>query len=260
MSLSIGLLLVISAAGSDQPATTQSSVTLPGNSPIRRWFDQLADPDPKIRDRAKVDLMGISSDDLPGLRQLVVEKLPISPTQSAALHEIVVQVYLSGQSYKADEGDTTASGTSNDYCLGIFWDTPPSESARLGLCVDQRLAGFPAYRFLRKGDLILGIYINPNLPLETLPNRETHNLDTLKDAIAGNPGTQNVVLDVLRSGESMKIAVKMAPRPLAAQVMQPRAMSVFNAPRIDEADAYWEENFEPLMPSRIDPSNLSAAR
>jgi hypothetical protein len=257
----VALIVAENARGqtpSTQPAASQVTVDVPALSPIRHWFDQLADADPKIRDKAKVDLMGITSNDLPALRQLVIDKQPISHMQSAALRDIVTHVYLSGKTYKANLGETDSSGSVGPFCLGIFWATPPSESARLGLCVDERLAGFPAYRFLRKGDIILGIYIDPKLSLETLPNRETHNLDTLREAIDMNPGAQNVELDVLRCGETIRVALRMAPRPTDADVMLPRGMANFNSIRLDDADAYWEENFEPLMPSRIDPSNLSA--
>ena len=260
ISLILTTQVVPAQTPSTQPATTQPAVEVPASSPMRQSFDQLADADPKIRDKARLDLMGLASDELPMLRQLIIEKQPISPMQSAALREVVTQVYLAGKTYKAASGETVAAGSDVHYCLGIFWDIPPSESARLGLCVDQRLAGFPAYRYLRKGDIILGIYIDPKLPLETLPNRETHNLDTLREAIDLNPGAQNVELDVLRCGETIRVALKMAPRPTDADVMLPRGMSNFNALRLDDAEAYWEENFAPLMPSRIDPSEMSSAR
>lgn len=242
-----------------QPAAAPSADALAADSPIRKWFNQLADPDPKVRDQAKIDLMGIKGDDLPKLRQLVVDSKPISPAQSGALHDIVLQAFLASESYKVPGGgDSDASGTEGPFFLGILWPTHDGDDeARLGVAVDERLPGFPSYRFLRKGDMILGVYIGPDAPLLETPYMETHSRSALISAIAGSPGSQNVVLQVLRDGETIKIAVKMAPRPLDADGIAIGAIRAFNATRLDRADAYWQENFAPLLEGKIDPSNLA---
>ena len=242
-----------------QPTTAPSANALPANSPIRRWFLRLSDPDPKIRDQAKTDLMGISADDLPKLRQLVIDSRPVSPAQSAALHDIVLQAYLASEPYKVADGDTDAAGTTGPFFMGLFWPVPDNDQARLGVAVDVRLPGFPGYRFLRKGDMIMGVYFNPDLPLEVVPNMLTNTQATLSGAIKSSPGTQNIVLQVLRDGETMRIPIKMAPRPAFADPINAGSMTAFVGPRVEQAEAYWNENFASLLDGRIDTSNLAQA-
>jgi hypothetical protein len=259
--LSLFLISFVCDAAGDPPAT-QPVNELAVESPIRHWFNQLADPDPKVRDKAKIDLMGIKADDLPGLRQLVIDKLPILPAQASALHDIVMQAFLASEPYKVPGGDeSNASGTNGPFFLGIFWPNhDEDDEARFGVTVDERLPGFPSYQFLRQGDMILGVYIHPDEPLLQLPNMETHSRSALIAAIAGSPGTQNVVLEVLRNGEPMKIAVKMAPRPLDADGVAIGAIQAFNAVRVDRADAYFHENFAPLLEDQEDVSKLAEGR
>lgn len=231
------------AAAADEPAP---------DAPMRRWFDRLADPDPKVREQAKTDLMGISASDLPKLRQLVIDHQPIRPAQASALHEIVVQAYLAGQTYQAmNEKWITASDEDSPYFLGILWSPTSAESdARLGVTVDERLPGFPSYRYLRTGDMILGVYLDPTVSLLQLPNMETHTREQLIGAIGSGPNVQKIVLLVLRDGEQIRISVKMAPRPLLADKLNPGSLTTFIADRNDKADAYWQENFVPLLEAR----------
>jgi hypothetical protein len=247
------------------PATTQPAATFSADSSIRKWFVQLDDPDPKIRDSAKFELMGIAAADLPRLRQLVIDSQPVSPTQSAALRDIVLQSFLAGDPYtiKTDQGtaQTDASGATGPFFLGILWATVDlQDDARLGVSVDERLPGFPSYRFLRKGDMILGVYLDPDAPLSQLPNVETHNRTALIQTIFNAPAVQNVVLQVLRDGQTLKIPIKMAPRPMNADGNAVGSIRDFNNDRIHRAEAYWQQNFAPLLQAgtdrQIDASNL----
>jgi hypothetical protein len=251
------ILGVLPCARAQSPATqptTQPADELAANSPLRGWFKQLADPDPRIRDKAKIDLMGIRAEDLPKLRQLVIENQPISPAQSAALHDIVVQAFLADDKYEIAGGETDASGSGPTYFLGLLWPTPDDEQARLGVSVDVRLPGFPAFRFLRKGDMILGIYFDPEAQF---PDVQTHTQASVREAILGRPDAQKVVLQVLRDGEQIKVDVRMAPKPSFPAGEPIDAIIRFNAERVDRADAYWEANFAPLLEAKIDASNLA---
>lgn len=262
ISLAFCLLAALPRLQAQSPATqptTQPADQLAANSPIRGWFRQLADPDPKIRDRAKTDLMGISADDLPRLRQLVVESQPLSPAQSGVLYDIVIQAYLASQPYRV-WGTTYANsfGEGNSYFLGITWSdlNLQTEPARLGAIVEERLPGFPSYRFLRTGDMILGVYFQPDRPLNEKPNVVTHTVGALIDAIHLQ-GARELVLEVLRDGETIRIPVTMAPRPVDADPLVLGAVQAFNEARVVQADAYYNENFAPLVDQNIEASNLA---
>jgi hypothetical protein len=242
-------MLHIARAQSTTSPATQSTASFPPNSPVRKAFALLANPDPKVRDQAKEDLMGIKADDLPKLRQLVIEHLPISPAQSAALRDVVLQAYLAGEQYKNMGGVMTdPSGTEGPFFLGLLWK-PEIEiaDARLGVTVDERLPGFPSYRYLRKGDMILGIWTHPTEPLPQQPDWLTPNKTALIDAIRTSPRSQDIVLQLIRNGQKITVPVKMAPRPGEADPDKPESLQAFKALRADRAEAYWQENFAPLL-------------
>ena len=67
---------------------------------MARWFADLASPDAGVREAAKVSLMAMGRDDVPGLRKLVEERKPLLPSQAAVLKEIVTQMYLAGDAYE----------------------------------------------------------------------------------------------------------------------------------------------------------------
>ena len=194
--------------------------------------------------------MGLAAVDLPKLRQLVIDHEPLRPAQASVLHDIVIHCVLADDGYKvAGDVDTTAKGTEPPYFMGILWSNQLDIDARLGVTVDERLPGFPSFRYLRTGDMILGIYMDPALSLLQYPNTETHTRDQLINAIGSRPETQDVVLQVLRDGEQIRIALKMAPRPIKADHLNREGLKVFTNDRADRADAYWQEQFVPLLES-----------
>jgi hypothetical protein len=72
---------------------------------IRRWLGELADPQASVRDRAREELMGLKVKELALLRAAIQEAKTLEPSQTAALREIVTQVYLASQSYdRLDNG------------------------------------------------------------------------------------------------------------------------------------------------------------
>ena len=81
------------------PPATQPTTAPTSTAVIQRSFLQLSDPDPKLRDQAKIDLMGLSLQDLPALRQIAADNAPLTPQVISALHEIVVQVFLASDQY-----------------------------------------------------------------------------------------------------------------------------------------------------------------
>ncbi len=232
-----------------QIAATAPVSSFPVGSPFRRYFNQLTDPDPKVRDQARQDLMGIKGEDLPKLRQLVVDHLPISPDQTAALRDIVRQAYLASEKYDIPGGASTdPSGSDGPFFLGLMWGIElDAADTRLGVTVDERLPGFPSYRFLRKGDMILGIWIHPDTPLPKQPDWLTPNRQALISAISSSPRSQDIVLQLIRNGQVITVPIKMAPKPLDADPTHPESLQTFKALRAERAETYWQENFAPLF-------------
>ncbi len=208
----------------------------------------LADPDPRVRDQASENLMGISFEDLPKLRQLVIENQPLVPDQSAAMKDIVIQVYLAGQKYECVGGGLTdPSGNLGPFFLGLTWPLGLGSDERMGVPVEERIPGFPSYRYLRTGDMILGLLINPDATLQQFPNMPTHNSEMLSTAISSPARAQDMTLQVLRHGQILKVRLKMAPRPQIAELRDPKVTQQFVADRAVEGDRYWNENFAPVL-------------
>jgi hypothetical protein len=94
--------VLLRAAG---PTTQPSPQTQPVKAEsIRRWFDQLADADPAVREDAADNLMRLKRDDLPLLRSIVKNEIPLAPNQVDLLPGIVSQIFLSGEEYEVVPG------------------------------------------------------------------------------------------------------------------------------------------------------------
>jgi hypothetical protein len=235
------LVLITPVARGEAPATrpsTQPAAEFSADSPARVWFAQLASLDETKRDDARTQLMGLTRDDLPRLRELVVKNRPLVAEQAAALHEIVVHVYLTGEPYSANN--------SNGF-LGLLWPQEIyDDSSRLGVAVENRLPGFPSFQLLRDGDLIHGVYVNPDAPLQQLPNLLTPNRGALTHVVGEAGANSTVVLEVLRQGQMIKVAMRLAAKPILPE-MVPAEVEAFFSQRSQKGEKYWQEEFLPLI-------------
>src|SRR4051812_46373868 len=74
--------------------TTQPAQPAQSIAQIEKWFDNLASSEPQVRDDARTKLLGLGKIDLDTLREVVRRSVPLAPSQSGVLHDIVVHVYL----------------------------------------------------------------------------------------------------------------------------------------------------------------------
>lgn len=218
-------------------APTTEPAVFPADAPARTWYEQLASSDPTLRAQAQQNLMDLPPADLPALRTMVLHSAPASPAQIAALHDIVIQIYLSGQPYSTQGGGFLGLQWPDPYYMGM--DEPP----RMGVAVEIRLPGFPAYAALRTGDMILGVLLEPTLPLSQLPNMRTPTREILANAVQQAAPGQNIELEILRSGQIMRVPLRLAALPA---VDDANIQSLFEG-RQTSAQHYWETQFvEPL--------------
>jgi hypothetical protein len=214
---------------------------LPADSPIRTWFTELASPDAAVRDKAQTQLMGISRNELGGLRELIADNRPLATAQIAALHDIVTHVFLATETYPlAPDGKSF---------LGVRWqpaDNFSSGPLSLGVTVEERLPGFPGFQLLREGDMIMGVIISPDTPMEQL--RPTPDPMSLQGAVGNAPPNQSILLLVLRQGQRMRISLKLAPKPadLSRDPGDP-IIENFLAGRLQRAEQFWQDQFAPLL-------------
>jgi hypothetical protein len=239
--LAVASALALADAPPTTAPSTQSSAQLAAGSPIRGWFADLASPDAAVRDRAQTQLMGISRDDLRGLRTVIQQARPLAPSQVAALHDIVIQVFLAGETYEP---------LGEQSFLGVRLQDPMFEPApgRIGVPIEQRFPGFPAFQMLRDGDMILAVIKDPNAPIQQLPNLQTLTTTVLHEAVSSAPSNRPVELLVLRQGQQIHVNVRLAPLPRELSLARDVAgMNTFLSPRLQRAEQYWQEQFLPLL-------------
>ena len=226
----LACLLIVSqsllhAASATQPAKPDRN--------IAEWISSLDQPSPTLRAAATSELMRLTRDDLPALKLIVQKSLPLSPSQSQVLHDVVTHVYLTGEKYEPSDFGfvgmrmAPVSLTEND--------GDPSQ----GIIVQSRMPGFAAYRSLLDGDVILGITENQNEPIDTVRVFTT----TIQATTPGE--TLHFVL--LRQGRQMIVPVKVDARPKDLDPNKPdfdgRRIVQFNTDRMLAAEEYWRKEF-----------------
>jgi hypothetical protein len=217
-----------------------AALAAPGSAPstqptIAQSFAGLASPDADLREQSRTNLLSLSRSDLPRLHELVEQNRPLAPAQMAALHDIVVHLYLSGEPYPSDPQNGV---------LGLRWpytlDVP-----RLGVPVEDRLPGFGGFQMLRDGDLILGIFVQPDAPLQQLPNLETPTITVLRSAIDSVGPKRDIELEVLRQGQRIRVPVRLRPRPIEPATDEGK-VAFFDAWQ-KKGEDYWQAQFLPLL-------------
>jgi hypothetical protein len=198
---------------------------------MKKAFADLASPDGQARDEAFVWLMGLNPSDLPALRNLARQSSPLAPEQWMALPQIVMHVYLTGETFDAvpDKG-----------FLGIFLPSPMSEPGDC-VIVASCMPGFIGERMLRAGDVILGVLEHPT--------PQFRKAGDLTEAMAAFKAGDTVRLQVLRGGQILLVAARLDPRPVEAEEGNRTIIDPFNAARRARAEQYWQEQFADLLES-----------
>jgi hypothetical protein len=250
--LMLGALLAapLWAQESRPPATVpaEAPTTRPATRPttdlptIQRLFQRLADRDAAARDDARRRLMGLGSSDLPLLQQVVRQSQPLLPAQVAALHDVVMQVFLAGETYPASGEQGFLGIGMGAPALTGNWGQGEEGGEMEGVVVLSRFPGFPGYRWLLDGDVIVGVKSGNQ-------SQRISASQGLSNAISGQPGGATVTLEVQRHGRLLEVPLTLAPMPQAAMPAPGAAnrFESFQGERLQRAEAYWDRFFAPLM-------------
>ena len=222
-------LLALGAAPASQPATAPST-----GEAVRTWYLQLADPDPDVREQARINLMGIKRRDLDTLEKVVAENRPVQPSQAAVLYDIVMHVHMAGEPYQAANAAGGFLGMRWELAEQDFWTDPP------GVIVSQRLPGFCSYRMLRTGDVIVGI--------AEMPEVQFASRNDFTSVIQRFAPATKLTFVVLRGGRLQQVPITLDARPAVAVQGRPQEhMNAFEAERQNKAEAYWSRAFAHLV-------------
>ena len=101
VSLLVGVAFVGTPAvrGTEPAAEVTAEAASKRSEQIRRFFHDLADSRPSVREAARAWLLAMERTDLPALRDVVKSARFMQHSQVAALRSIVAHVYLAGDPY-----------------------------------------------------------------------------------------------------------------------------------------------------------------
>ena len=203
---------------------------------IRQWFAELADSDAAVREAARLKLMGMRRQELPAFQKLVQDNLPLMPSQAAVLRQIVMQVYLAGETYQTTNAEGFLGVKMQETSVRLpAADGSEQLAPAVGVVIVERMPGFVGARMLHDGDVILGVVERPDV--RTLGMYEFQMV-----VKAVSPGT-TIHFQVLRQGQVVRVPVAPDPRPFEADGLM---QDLINR-RQKKAEDYWESQFRPLV-------------
>lgn len=225
-------LLICTAAFAQAPSTQP----VENEKTLISWLAELDAKSPDVRSAAATKLMQLSRDNLPILKKAVEKSRPISPEQSSVLHDVVIHVWLTGESYpKRQEGFLGTSLVATDR-----WGNGDSDND--GVLVVNRMPGFAAYGALLDGDLIVEI--------QEIPGIRFNRVDEFAGAISRYRPGKLLNLIVQRGGKQIVVPIRLSVRPEAAG--DPRGvvrgnMDALLGERAIAAEKYFDDTFAHLL-------------
>jgi hypothetical protein len=233
------------------PATRPAALPRDPAAQMARWFADLGHSDPRVREAARISLMGLPRKDLPKLERLVRDSVPLVPSQAVVLRDIVTHVFLSGEKYESSSGDGFLGVRPGEANLNfrepplqdplpeqIPFGPPSDPGAVCGVVIIERMPGFAGARSLQDGDVILSMVEQADLQIRVA----LQFTQVVKSAGAG----KTVHFQILRQGQIVVVPVTLDARPDAAEFPQTTMQALLND-RKAAADEYWETTFAPLL-------------
>ena len=232
----------------------QTTQPAPDSPSIQRWLEELTHTEPAARERARMQLMGLSREGLGELREAVDRMRPLSPAQAAVLHDVVIHVYVAG-SERAPSVFMRPTGflgvllepVLSGYGIGVAPPAPqPGDEnpvdfgqfhASGGVLIRETWPGFAGFRFLRVGDVVLGTGGDQPTRSPTVPE--------LRSAVQTTTPGAILDLQVLRQGRIVEVPVRVSMRPPWAE-SETRTRQMLSR-RIRAAEIYWHFAFAPLL-------------
>lgn len=208
---------------------------------LATWLTQLGDREPQTRQIARRNLLGLSSTDLPALRQIIATG-HLTPAQLDPLEEIIT--YVSTRNTLIDERGDTASpflGVSMA-AFPALRDDADDNSPELGVVVDNRLFGYVAYRYLENGDVITALGRDGDL-------KPTHTSEELRAVVQTFSPGQTITVSLLRNGTPMttRFAIDYAPQAAVEKTASPSQLEALIDRVRGDAQTVYDQQFRPLI-------------
>ncbi len=234
------LSFLLAAAPSTQPATTQASsdsqqilTTQDRQKAMAKWFAALSHADPREREAASRSLLTLEREDLPALHKLIEDSQPLSPSQTAALHDIVVHVFLSGEDYiRSNKGFLGVHLATSYASVAVEGNEEETQPMRGAIIVD-RVPGFAGYRAFQDGDVVLSIKERPDVTIQSK--------DDLQTIVMSSAAGTVLHMRIVRNMREMEVTITLDARPDVADIEEETNI------REKEGEEYWQQEFAPLV-------------
>lgn len=240
MSRCILLMMMLTLPATDARAESPQPVKAPATQPalnpreaqIKQWLGDLASADAPVRQMARLNLMSLQPAELPVLRKVCQQALPLSRAQLESLKEVVGQLYLASELHKENSKNGFVGVR-----LGIgrndFSDSMP------GIVIYRRIIGFVGYRMLQDGDIIVGLQEAPEVRMDRI--------EDFTQAVSSRGPGEEIHLRVIRAGKEIIVPIKLDPKPdWTRQVTRIIGEEPEDQPydeRINLANQYWSSDF-----------------
>ena len=224
------------------PSTEPTSPATRPAADVQASYEQLAAAESDVRERARVELMGLGRGDLDTLRQVIQKSGPPAAQQAAVLRDIVMHVYLAGDEYEPSRPGAGFLGVKLGIDRGGGITLPEDTAVSVGesdsgVPIAEAMPGFCGFRYLQAGDVVLGV--DAQQWMRTPTSAE------LIDTVSHTPPGSKITLKVLRQGRVISIELTLSARPQVAA--DPTTTKVFIDDRQDRAEQYWRSHFVPLL-------------
>jgi len=223
-----------------QPALQNLS---PREQQIRQWLSDLASLEAPFRQMARINLMSLKPSELPTLRKVCLQAVPLNRPQLESLKEIVAQLYLAGELEKECKLDKEGADNPSGFVgvrlgLGRTDDGERSEAIP-GIVIYRRIIGFVGYRTLQDGDIIIGLQEEPGLHMDKLKE--------FTDAVGARGPGDEIHLHLIRAGKEMVVPIKLDGKPAwvrnSSRVLGDDPEDQPIDERIALANHFWETEF-----------------
>jgi hypothetical protein len=233
-------LLAVTLAGGAEPSTRPATTRLNDRAAaIDQWVRDLADTDPNVRDKARLELMGLDRAGLQTLRDVAAANRPLGPGQAIVLREIVTHVYLSVEQGEPAAGEAGFLGVlpaTSAIQIAPAPGAQPLDGRQVGVAVLARLPGFCGYRMLEDEDVILRMTSDKVF--------DFNDPEEFRRIIGQQRAGETFTMDVLRRGKVIRVPITLDRKPAWAGQMSPDEADRMLRRRAAE---YWDPTFAPLL-------------
>lgn len=252
-ALVLALLLTAGArqragSGQEPPAPQQPSVAhgeeqSPAARLARKIESAVRDPDARVREAQRRELLSLAISELPVLREAValLSRSEISPLARVLVREMVVHIHIR-EAKERFVGSLEEEARTHAPFLGIrmggdqFGSSPGQKH---GVFIVSTEPGFVAYEMFEEGDLLIAVRTEAGeAPLKHFPD--------LAAAFARLMPGDHVEFLVVRGGAVMRVPLRLDER--IDQPEQTFRWEQAKTEALHAAERYWQEQIVPLLP------------